>query len=562
MNKKLLLSAAVCFAVLCAAAVLRVSAADGACGSNAYKGGYMIPGPAEAGYDAALAAEARRHDRQFHAFNAQPMGAGSDVMVPAAEPERRRMIEDFILKSDGWDFEKYSGRSVFDAVGGWEKTAGLYAGVGVAADAFRYAVLRDQNADCGEIEIARKQMIAALDAMHLAFTIPGKPGVVARGFLRKDLPGFAQRAKTMPLADEQGRPLPLVKNNGTWREDGSGRYPDYIWEDSISRDQMLGWAMASAVASEVMRGDASFPESVKSRLRADAAMVCKAMRKVNKNGYDLEFPDSDGRTTFFGHLNENNLDGKYLPGLKNGFYAMMALGIYAAYSYASEDPELDKYLYGTLIKKRRLPQIAIEHMKFIDMGAGSNFSNYNMVFTAAWLATRYINDDAALADLRKAVEVQIYEIPGAERQPVEQKDSLFDFIYSAAKTEGTAFSAPVKPGDAGAMSRGIETLREFPKAPFFDFTVANCDEKEIAAGVCTLNDGTEVHLLGNVGWGDQLVADKPIPMKIRPSSNYYWRSNPYEPNGGGSGDHLDMAADFRVAYWLGRWTRIPEVAEK
>lgn len=528
------------------------------CGSNIYSTNYLIPGPGEKGYDTELAEKARGIDRQFHVFNAMPMGVGVDVTVPVDWKEKRGTIERFLRESDGWDFAKFSGgRTAYDVIGGWQKSAGLYAGVGIAADAMRYAVLRDQNGDCTEIETARAQLLAALDAMHLAFAIPGKPGVVARGFLKKDLPGSAQTIRTMPLKDEAGRPLPLTKNNGVWRDDFSGKYPGYIWEDSISRDQMLGWAMASAVSAEVMRDDASFPQEVKDRLKSDAATVCRAMRARTKGGYDLEFPDADGRTTLYGHLNENNLDGQYIPGLKNGFYAVMALGIYGAFSFAAQDNEAEKYLYDVLIAKRKLPALAADHMKFVDMGKGSNFSNYNMAFTSAWLALRYLRDDAALVQLGKAMETQLYNRTGAERQPVEMKQSLFDLIYAGAKTEGTVYAPPTAKPDEGVVGRALETLKEFQSAPLWEVGRKNCDEKEIASRDCTLDDGTKVRVFSGAGWDGDLVAERPIPMRVRPPSNYYWRSNPYAPNGEAGGDRMVTGVDFRIAYWLGRWTQAP-----
>ena len=62
-------------------------------------------------------------------------------------------------------------------------------------------------------------------------------------------------------------------------------------------------------------------------------------------------------------------------------------------------------------------------------------------------------------------------------------------------------------------------------------------------------------LLGNAGRGDKLVADAPIPMRVRPTSNFIWRTNPYEPNGGSADGRLVPGYDFRLAYWLGRWVR-------
>jgi hypothetical protein len=122
-------------------------------------------------------------------------------------------------------------------------------------------------------------------------------------------------------------------------------------------------------------------------------------------------------------------------------------------------------------------------------------------------------------------------------------------------TGGSVFGPPAAPPDEAALARGIETLKEFKFPPFWDEPVENCDPDEIASGICTLGDGTPVKLLGNVGWNDDLVADKPIPMRARPASNYYWRSNPYKPNGEGGGEGLLPGVDFRVAYWTGRWAR-------
>jgi hypothetical protein len=88
--------------------------------------------------------------------------------------------------------------------------------------------------------------------------------------------------------------------------------------------------------------------------------------------------------------------------------------------------------------------------------------------------------------------------------------------------------------------------------------VENCDADEITAGVCTLSNGQVTDLLGTVGWNDELVAEDPVPIDVRPPSNFHWRSNPYSVNGGGTGDLLPSSADFRFAYWIGRWTRSGE----
>ena len=56
----------------------------------------------------------------------------------------------------------------------------------------------------------------------------------------------------------------------------------------------------------------------------------------------------------------------------------------------------------------------------------------------------------------------------------------------------------------------------------------------------------------NVG---DLITAEPLPMRIRTPSNYYWRSNPYKPNGGSNGAGMFAGPDFRLAYWMGRFIR-------
>ena len=86
-----------------------------------------------------------------------------------------------------------------------------------------------------------------------------------------------------------------------------------------------------------------------------------------------------------------------------------------------------------------------------------------------------------------------------------------------------------------------------------------CDEDEIAARTCIAVDGvTVINIPPLDARGDKPAAFEPLPMRIRPPSNYYWRSNPYEVNSEaphGEGDRMVGGVDFRFAYWMGRWTR-------
>lgn len=522
------------------------------CGSNKNELRTLIPGPGQDGFDATLAASARLHDRQFHALNAFATGLNAEFIV--TDPLARAQIEAFLSGGDGWDFEAATGRSP-STLGTWTKSAGLYAGVGIAADAFRYGVLRDSGADCAEVETARAQLIRGLEAMDTAARIPGVPGVMARSLLRTDLPA-AMPLDTIPLFDGNGMPLPAMKNNGTWRADNSGgQYAQLIWEDSMSKDMIVGWAMAFGVSFEVLAEDATFPADLKARLKEDATRVGRALMKVGAEGYDLEIPDADGRVTFNGYLNENAIDRFYLAGADNGVHSIMSLGIVGALSYVSDDAELDAYLSDTLVAQRRLDRSADVNAHLVDMGTVSNYSGYNMALTGAFLAQRYVPGDTAGRLIRRAIRDELYARPEQPmRQPKETKQTFFDVIYAhATQPDGEALND----ARAAAMAQGLETLREFPAAPFWDAPRNNCDDDEVRAMSCVLDDGTMVGVLGDVGRNDALVADKPVPMRVRPRSNYYWRSNPYAPNDSspGSGTALYSGVDFRIAYWMGRWLK-------
>jgi hypothetical protein len=524
------------------------------CGTYKYDWQGIIPGPNDPGTDADLNKLARAYDRTYLTFNAAPLGTNTDATVLNSHPENRTLIEKFIRETDSWDFTAYSGKDAYSIMDGFGDTVGMYGGAGAAAEAFRYGTLRDRGEDCDEIALAKQNLVRVLDVLHVATDITGVPGMIARSVTKRSIKGWENQTTT-PLFDKDGNPLPTEKNNGTMREDNSGRYPGWLWNDSCSRDMLVGWAQAYGAAWEVIRDDPAFDQSLKARLQADARAIGTSLSIVRESGYDLEIRDPDGRRTFHGNLNENSVDTGYVDGAENGFYAIMALGIVGAFAYVSEDPELDDYLQKKLITKRKLDIMSRDKMKWVDMGIGSNFSNYNMAFTGGLLAIRYVPGEASRKILREAVEIALYAVPDRDRQPSEMKQSFFDFIYASAVSGASAFSKPEKEPDSGALQRGIETLKGFPSPPYWDSQVINCDDDEIASKSCTALDGTHLDLLGFVGRGDTLVAKQPVPMKTRPPSNYFWRSNPYEPNGGGNGERLIPAVDFRMAYWLGRWTR-------
>lgn len=513
-----------------------------ACGSLAYEWQGMLAGPSEPGFDDALEAIALRHDRMHFAITALPTGLAGDISIAPDDPTARDAIAAF-ADGDGWSYDG-------DGIAGWQKATGAFAGLSAAADAYRYGTLRDQGYPCADIEIARAQLVRAIEALHLVTAVTGEAGLVARSLSHRDFPG-ASDVVTTPLFDGQGNPLPPEKTNGTFRDDASGEHPEIVWEDGCSRDQIIGWAIGIGAVWEVVHADGTFDPTLLAQLQADASAIAHQLMIVRDSGYDLEIWDPDGRVTPNGFLNEHNIDGNYV-GFQNGQHAIMSTGIVAALAYAADDPEVDEYL-ATLLDDRDLVHIAATAL-LIDFGAGTNYSNYNMAFSGLWLAARYVEDPDARAELA-AVAEQLYRNPGYDYHADLLGQSFFDFTYAIAIADASARADTHGAPDEAALARGVATLQAFPAVPAWDSTVTNCDEAEIADGTCTLGDGTVVQVLGTVGHNDALVVDTPIAIATRPPSNFYWRSNPYEPNGGGDGTNAPSSSDFRFAYWIARWSR-------
>ena len=166
-----------------------------------------------------------------------------------------------------------------------------------------------------------------------------------------------------------------------------------------------------------------------------------------------------------------------------------------------------------------------------------------MAFVAAWGVLRYEADPTSRRP--PALLASLYA-PDADHSARGLRLSFFDFIVAGFDTEGTSGIGEQ------ALADGLATLVGHPDAPYWDPLVENCDADEIAAGSCLAVDGTTIlTLAGAKGWNDSIVAVDPLPIEIRPPTNFTWRSNPHDVNGGGS-SLLNPGGGVYAAYWLGR----------
>lgn len=511
----------------------------------------LIPGPGEPGFDAALAAKARAYDRQFHTFSAMPFGLSLDAMIP--DPVDRAQVAAFLAQDATDDYAAFTGgRAVRDIVTSYDEHGdlGMFAGAAAAGDAFRYIALRDAGADASR---ARAELLDAIAAFHVAATITGTPGTVARGIRRLDEPGVAPSVEpppsTCPQAGDRGN---------RWRPDGSGLYPGFIYNDNNSKDQLIGYVFALGAFWDAIALDPSIPQAVKDQLQRDARELARSLMTPVPLGFsgsaDLIVRDWHDCPTKHLDLNPRvvPVDGwdPLILGpsetTQNGWNAFAALGVMRTLYHVAGDDDLGRYYYDELVGARDYPTLATTGP--VHVGAmyqegdpDTNFSNVNMAFVAAYGLLRYESDAALRARYEAILDRELWDA-GSRHDAESTQQAFFNLLYAAFRTDGN---------DAATTARAVAQLGEFVDPPYWDDPVENCDANELAAGTCTAIDGTTQITLVAPNRGE---SRDPLPKRLRPPSNFEWRSDPRTVNGGG-GPRLDPGGDFRCAYWMGRVLR-------
>lgn len=515
----------------------------------------LVPGPGETGHDAALETWADGIYRVQHEILSEPIGWGLEAFV--SDPSDRAALEAFVASGER-DFEAQSGLHPYEIVDDYGESGdlGMFGGVQAAGAAWRYVVLRDSGADAALVTEARADLVRILDGLHVYTAITGVPGVFARGVRRRaslagepPIPGVMET--TVPLFDGAGDPLPAEKEP-TWRDDNSagGLYPDLIWFDDTSKDQFDGYVLALGAAYDAAVDDPDIDDALVDRLVADALAIAESLMVERDVGAtrmaDLVLVDADGRVTSFHDLSAEEITpGVVAATPTNGFNGLMALGAMRTLFHITGDPDVGAFYYEEMVGARQYFENAEETVGLMYMNENTNFSNVNMAFVASWGVLRYETDPVVRAAMDTILESALYA-PGRVREARGLGQPFFDFLYAGFRSDGAS-----GPG-ATAVTEGLATLRGSPAAPYWNDEVRNCDDAEITARSCLAIDGaTTLTLSMRGGWNDIVVAVSPLPIAIRPPTNFEGRSDPHGVNGGG-GARLNPGATHFAAYWMGR----------
>lgn len=518
--------------------------------------------------------------RQFYEINARPMGLSLDSR--AMDEEHTQVVRDWLADPDSGDLETFAGEHPYEWLGTYGEFGdlGMFAGVAIAATAFEYMALKRDGADAERLALARDRAVRAARSWHVSYVVTGGGGVVARGIRRivpedpSDPPIPLDQRELVPLADEDGNPLPFPKNNGVYREDNSGGVlPEgtWVWKDACSKDQLVGQIFALVLLYDALVDDPDVPADVITDMREDATLVGHMLMEewdvqtgiakdfgesfFGTGVYDLVIRDADGRPTYFHDVNPHALERLYLDKDDvefNTFNLLMAIGIVSGLHHVSGDDAIEAYLYETMLAERSyldmVNRTAAEGaLDALYAGTQTNYSNVNMIATALWLGLYTQSDPAVRAELDSYLRDRWWS---PEDEPQAASRSLMPF-YSAV------FLALAGDDLPGLRDETRDLLLAFDLGPYENPARFNCDEDELAADECLAVDGTTTLTIIGTDRKGKPVSGVALHPSIRAPSNFDARSNPFRVNGGG-GLRFNPGGDLLASYWILRWAQIGE----
>jgi hypothetical protein len=381
--------------------------------------------------------------------------------------------------------------------------SGVWTGRYLAGVGYQYAVTRDPwvRRHGGEI----------LRALRLQQEVTGKPGLLARGYVKGHGPveGWERNGQNSP----------------EWHQ-GQGKFADYRWHGDVSVDNfnavLYGFAIYFDLAADA------------AQRRLIAEDVDRLMTRLLEN--HCRIIDVDGGVTLWGHVGidpDTSRDDYYQK-----FYAerlkrlgvqdeawrpplraslMLLPDLLIAHHLTGQARYLDFYQRVVARFKDnpdRLPRsgpFSLERLARVD------HSTEGQSYEALYNLIRYEKNPELLKIYRKWVE-DLWEMNWMEG------NSLFAWMTRALLPE---YRAPAKPGVAAtaageilhgeeAMNLAVETLRLFP----------------VDRGLRPVMNSSRADLERNPFARNESLSAHPIPINQRPLDNEYaWKGNPYQMDG-------------------------------
>jgi hypothetical protein len=416
---------------------------------------------------------------------------------------------------------------------------GLWSGLYMASQAFRYAVTRDPAA------LANLELLVRSESDRMKIT--GVSGLFTRQLIPPGVPGIAcptdDASYTTDVEkddnrwvriDESGCANVVPAATGQWTKTdhcGLEAYAGWCFLDNVSQDEYAGHMMALGVIWRYVDVPAV----------RDAAADLLEQVGVHLMNHDLAFIDWDGRVTEHGRLWATSFADT------PGFLAAESLGFIRLAADASGREDLDRFYTDCLLQQAG-PEPCLPHpletgdpytswLSFMAVlaepdGCKSNYNNLSMVMTYLFDLALVEEDPAVRGPALAALDSELFRAANP-RNLEAQNNPWFTFMWAAMHRLGPDASA----ADREAIETAICGLRQFP----------------VSKATPSLDPGLDHphDCEGRLG-GSQ--AASPIPVAERCPRTFLWWGSPYDRRAcAANPQHIAQPADYLLAYWMGRY---------
>jgi hypothetical protein len=373
---------------------------------------------------------------------------------------------------------------------------GLFTGLYVGAESFRYAATGDQQ--------AAKNARESYRAMEYLQTVTDTPGFVARTVIPSDWSSMADRNRTytpQQVAAERVDNPRFKRVENRWRTSADGKW---LWKGDTSSDEITGHYFAYGVYYDLVADEAE--------RRRVADHVRRITDYIIDGGYTLR--DIDGKPTLWGVWSPQRLkeDPNWQP--ERGCNSVEILSFLAVAHHVTGD---EKYLreIAKLFDDHRYGELILEPK----LSAPSEFTYIDDQLLA--LSYRgllaYDREPRRRAAYLESIR-NWFEVTRRDHSP------LYAFTYGA-----------VMGGDFGAAGC-VDFLRDSP-LDMIEWTIDNREREDVRLVRLPVIEDVQVNRL--------------LPPSERGLNK--WDGNPYRAVHGSGGHSETSSVHWLLPYWMGRY---------
>lgn len=379
---------------------------------------------------------------------------------------------------------------------------GLFTGLYVGAEAFRYAVTGDPQAAAN----AREGYLA----MEFLQTVTDTPGFVARTVIPRDWTQMADRNRTytpQEVAAERVENPRFKRVENRWRDSKDGQW---LWKGDTSSDEITGHYFANALYYDlVAQGD------------AERRRVADHVRRITDYliAGDYALRDLDGQPTLWGVWTPERMKNDPNWHSERGSNAVEMLSFLAVAHHVTGDEKYQREI-ARLFDEEGFDEYLLQPKLF----APSEFT--------------YIDDQLLALSYRGLLA---YDTDPKRRAVYQQSlRNWFDIVRGDHSPLYAFVYGGVMGGDFGAAGC-VEYLRDSP-LDMIDWTVNARNREDLR--------------LVRLPVIDRWQTDRLLPPSERALNK--WDGDPYQAFHGGDGRTESSSVHWLLPYWMGRYYKIIE----